>query len=219
LGAVSEGVVGPSFSAGMTRGTPVDARDAAWAVAHGRCRCFWRGGFGVVLWRGDRVYSSGFLFLWCCFRQGRLLCAGIAGFLTPLPGPPTSSPGSLPSACINPRPQGKEEVFEFLQSVLSEVVGLFPCQYVHIGGDECPKVREVTRDLTRSGLLDLPRSGRIRPSVGQRPPIRAPPTRAGADATHTTRRPTTKRTQPTHTAHTPTTPRCGGSIAPTASGA
>jgi len=32
-------------------------------------------------------------------------------------------------------------VFEYLQSVLSEVAALFPSEYIHIGGDECPKVR------------------------------------------------------------------------------
>lgn len=36
---------------------------------------------------------------------------------------------------------GKEETFEFLEDVLEEIVGLFPSRFVHIGGDECPKVR------------------------------------------------------------------------------
>lgn len=36
---------------------------------------------------------------------------------------------------------GKEETFEFLQSVLDEVMALFPGQYIHVGGDECPKER------------------------------------------------------------------------------
>lgn len=36
---------------------------------------------------------------------------------------------------------GKEETFTFLQDVLDEVLLLFPSQYIHIGGDECPKVR------------------------------------------------------------------------------
>lgn len=34
---------------------------------------------------------------------------------------------------------GKEETFKFLEDVLAEVVALFPSEYVHIGGDECPK--------------------------------------------------------------------------------
>lgn len=34
---------------------------------------------------------------------------------------------------------GKEEVFEFFENVIDEVVTLFPSQYFHIGGDECPK--------------------------------------------------------------------------------
>lgn len=36
---------------------------------------------------------------------------------------------------------GKEETFTFMQNVLDEVMALFPSTYIHIGGDECPKVR------------------------------------------------------------------------------
>jgi len=35
----------------------------------------------------------------------------------------------------------KEETFTFLENVLNEVLQLFPSQYIHIGGDECPKTR------------------------------------------------------------------------------
>lgn len=35
----------------------------------------------------------------------------------------------------------KEDTFTFLESVLSEVLALFPSEYIHIGGDECPKTR------------------------------------------------------------------------------
>ena len=35
---------------------------------------------------------------------------------------------------------GKETTFEFIEGVLEEVVGLFPSEYIHIGGDECPTV-------------------------------------------------------------------------------
>ena len=35
----------------------------------------------------------------------------------------------------------KEETFTFLEDILSEVIALFPSQYIHIGGDECPKTR------------------------------------------------------------------------------
>ncbi|WP_242133626.1 beta-N-acetylhexosaminidase [Aestuariivivens marinum] len=34
---------------------------------------------------------------------------------------------------------GKDETFAFLQDVLDEVIPLFPSEYIHIGGDECPK--------------------------------------------------------------------------------
>jgi len=36
---------------------------------------------------------------------------------------------------------GKEETFTFLEDVLSEVMDIFPSEYINIGGDECPKVR------------------------------------------------------------------------------
>ncbi|MCM1501443.1 MAG: family 20 glycosylhydrolase [Bacteroidales bacterium] len=36
---------------------------------------------------------------------------------------------------------GKEETFTFLENVLDEVLELFPSEYIHIGGDECPKAR------------------------------------------------------------------------------
>ena len=36
---------------------------------------------------------------------------------------------------------GKEETFKFLETVLAEVMDLFPSEYIHIGGDECPKNR------------------------------------------------------------------------------
>ncbi len=35
----------------------------------------------------------------------------------------------------------KDETFTFLENVLTEVMALFPSEYIHIGGDESPKVR------------------------------------------------------------------------------
>ncbi len=35
----------------------------------------------------------------------------------------------------------REENFKFLEDVLSEVIELFPSKYIHIGGDEAPKIR------------------------------------------------------------------------------
>jgi hexosaminidase len=54
---------------------------------------------------------------------------------------------------------GKEETFGFLENVLSEIMDLFPCQFIHIGGDEvskqnwrgCPKCRE---RMTQEGMTD-----------------------------------------------------------------
>lgn len=36
---------------------------------------------------------------------------------------------------------GNEEIYPFIENVLKEVFALFPSKYIHIGGDECPKVR------------------------------------------------------------------------------
>ena len=37
---------------------------------------------------------------------------------------------------------GNEEVFKFLEGVLTEVMDIFPSEYIHIGGDECFNRRE-----------------------------------------------------------------------------
>lgn len=36
---------------------------------------------------------------------------------------------------------GNDATYTFLQNILDEVCTLFPSKYVHVGGDECPKVR------------------------------------------------------------------------------
>ncbi len=36
---------------------------------------------------------------------------------------------------------GNEKSMRFLEDVLDEVIALFPSEYIHVGGDECPKVR------------------------------------------------------------------------------
>ena len=36
---------------------------------------------------------------------------------------------------------GNEKAMTFLEDVLGEVIDLFPSEYIHVGGDECPKVR------------------------------------------------------------------------------
>lgn len=36
---------------------------------------------------------------------------------------------------------GNEKTYEFLEGVFTEIAELFPSQYIHIGGDECPKTQ------------------------------------------------------------------------------
>ena len=50
---------------------------------------------------------------------------------------------------------GKEEVMVFLEDVLAEVADLFPSEYVHIGGDECPKVRWEKCPLCQAKIKEL----------------------------------------------------------------
>jgi len=55
---------------------------------------------------------------------------------------------------------GKEETFTFLTDVLDEVMALFPSQFVHIGGDECPKTHWKTcidcqKRLQTAGLREV----------------------------------------------------------------
>ncbi|TBW30258.1 beta-N-acetylhexosaminidase [Gramella sp. KN1008] len=54
---------------------------------------------------------------------------------------------------------GKDSTFTFLQNVLDEVIPLFPSEYVHIGGDECPKANwercpECQQRMAQEGLKD-----------------------------------------------------------------
>lgn len=54
---------------------------------------------------------------------------------------------------------GNEQTFVFLKDVLTEVAALFPGTYVHVGGDECPKVRWKTcakcqKRMQTEGLKD-----------------------------------------------------------------
>ena len=36
---------------------------------------------------------------------------------------------------------GNDKTYEFITDVLNEVIDLFPSEYIHVGGDECPKTR------------------------------------------------------------------------------
>jgi hexosaminidase len=54
---------------------------------------------------------------------------------------------------------GNDSTFMFLQNILDEIVPLFPSQYIHIGGDECPKSHwkicpECQRRMKDNGLKD-----------------------------------------------------------------
>jgi hexosaminidase len=48
----------------------------------------------------------------------------------------------------------KEETFTFLENVLDEVCQLFPGEFIHIGGDECPKTRWKTCAACQKRMKD-----------------------------------------------------------------
>ena len=58
---------------------------------------------------------------------------------------------------------GNDKTYEFLEDIFSEIVDLFPFRYVHLGGDECPKVHWKTcprcqERIRREGLVGGTRS-------------------------------------------------------------
>ncbi len=47
-----------------------------------------------------------------------------------------------------------EETFEFLENVLTEVIDLFPSEYIHIGGDECPKTQWKESEFVQNLMVE-----------------------------------------------------------------
>ena len=50
---------------------------------------------------------------------------------------------------------GNEAIYAFLEDVLTEVCELFPYEYIHIGGDECPKTRWETCPKCQAKIKEL----------------------------------------------------------------
>ena len=56
---------------------------------------------------------------------------------------------------------GKDEALDFAKAVLRELVDIFPSEYIHLGGDECPKERwgkcpDCQARIRNLGLKDIP---------------------------------------------------------------
>lgn len=73
-------------------------------------------------------------------------------------GEPSETP-SLWGVFENVYCAGNDETFEFLENVLDEVMVLFPGEYIHIGGDECPKTnwkkcKKCQKRIKEEGLAD-----------------------------------------------------------------
>ena len=54
-------------------------------------------------------------------------------------GIPWKKPNNVPFEFSDPFCAGNDKTFEFFDNILSEVIDLFPSEYIHIGGDECKK--------------------------------------------------------------------------------
>lgn len=50
---------------------------------------------------------------------------------------------------------GNDSVLTFIDDVLSEVMDIFPSQYIHVGGDECPKAKWVTCPKCQARIKSL----------------------------------------------------------------
>eukprot|EP00775_Hariotina_reticulata_P014504 gene14504-14629_t len=93
--------------------------------------------------------------------SGRVPSAGVWGTACPAL---LASSGRLRQPASGLRNQsaghdGNDAVFDFLQTVLDQVIVQFPYQYIHIGGDEVPKVRWEECDkcqarIQQEGLLN-----------------------------------------------------------------
>lgn len=49
---------------------------------------------------------------------------------------------------------GKEQTFKFVEDILDEVISIFPSEYIHIGGDECPRSRWAACPLCQQRIKD-----------------------------------------------------------------
>ncbi|MBI5092256.1 MAG: beta-N-acetylhexosaminidase [Candidatus Hydrogenedentes bacterium] len=65
-----------------------------------------------------------------------LSCRGDAYFIAPYIPDPTEKTPVPPYGVFC---AGNDKTFQVLEDVLAEVIDVFPCKYIHIGGDECPK--------------------------------------------------------------------------------
>lgn len=50
---------------------------------------------------------------------------------------------------------GKEDMFTFLEDVFTELIDIFPSEYIHIGGDECPKTEWENCEACQARIAEL----------------------------------------------------------------
>lgn len=50
---------------------------------------------------------------------------------------------------------GNEEIYTFLENVFTEVLEMFPSEYIHVGGDECPKTKWKTCPKCQAKIKEL----------------------------------------------------------------
>lgn len=74
----------------------------------------------------------------------------------------TTHQGGIWSDVLN---VGNPKAVQFAKDILTEVMDVFPCQYVHIGGDECPVSAWEKNDECRQLLRQLLADGTISPKT------------------------------------------------------
>ncbi len=50
---------------------------------------------------------------------------------------------------------GNDETLKFIEDVLAEIIEIFPSEYIHVGGDECPKTRWTTCPKCQARIKEL----------------------------------------------------------------
>ena len=60
---------------------------------------------------------------------------------------------------------GNDKTLTFIEDVLNEIVDIFPSEYIHVGGDECPKTAWINSEYCQSLIKQLGLKDDVTPNV------------------------------------------------------